>query len=144
MKTLCLSCCMLYLRRSNSIFDCVALIAVNFYITIVLRVNVLSHISCWSSIRFEWGKAWAQKVYSLIQVTWSYHFWAQIWNPDHRDRIWQTGTDMYILFTDMYIHVHTIENMYIPCMYMYILQICNCTDVSVHLRKSLYTGMSSK
>ena len=40
MKKLCLSCCMLYLRRYQSMNYCVALIGVNFHIPVVLRVNV--------------------------------------------------------------------------------------------------------
>jgi hypothetical protein len=48
-----------------------------------------------------------------------------IWNPDHLERIWQTGTDMYIQCTDMYVLLHT---MYVHVYTMY-TQICNCTDV---------------
>ncbi len=41
LKKMLLSCCILCLRRSKSMYFCVALIGVKFHIPVVLRVNVL-------------------------------------------------------------------------------------------------------
>ena len=43
-----------------------------------------------------------------------------IWNPDHMDRIWQSGIYRSIPCIYMFIPVHSFVNMYIPCIYMYI------------------------
>ncbi len=59
-----------------------------------------------------------------------------IWNPDHMDRIWQSGIYTSIPCIYMFIPVHRYVNMYIPCIHIYI-QICKCTDVSIHFCKAI-------
>jgi hypothetical protein len=62
-----------------------------------------------------------------------------IWNPDHLDRIWKNGIDMYLTCTYMLRNVKHVHTWYVHVYTMYV-QIGRCTYMSVHLCKFLYVS----
>ena len=62
-----------------------------------------------------------------------------IWNPDHLDRIWKNGIDMYLTCMYMLRNVKHVHTLYVHVYTMYI-QIDRCTYMSVHLCKCLYVS----
>ena len=62
-----------------------------------------------------------------------------IWNPDHLDRIWKNGIDMYLTCTYMLRNVKHVHTWYVHVYTMYI-QTDRCTYMSVHLCKFLYVS----